>query len=107
MCSRYSVICSNLRDTFSAGGKVEEIGGVKFNHKVPQVLNTLYQYRILIKHLLNNPDDALLQDVEDNWGENESIAFSTNKWFDLIQQTFNTNNELKDVDIRQLFDLWG
>lgn len=107
MCSRYSVICSNLRDTFSAGGKVEEIGGVKFNHKVPQVLNTLYQYRILIKHLLDNPDDALLQDVEDNWGENESIAFCTNKWFDLIQQTFNTNNELKDIDIRTLFRLWN
>ncbi len=106
MCNRYSVICSNLRDTFSAGGKVEEIGGVKFKNKVPQVLNTLYQYRKPINKLLNDPDDVLVQDVEDNWGENESRSICMCKWLDLIQQTFNNNAEMKDVDIHQLFDLW-
>lgn len=106
MCSRYSVICSNLRDTFSAGGKMEEIGGVKFKHKMPQVLNNLYQYRKLIRKLLSNPDEALIQDVEDNWGENESNRICLNKWLEIMQQTFNINEELKDIDLRTLFCLW-
>lgn len=107
MCSRYSVICSNLRDTFSAGGKVEEIGGVKFKHKMPQVLNNLYQYRKLIRNILNNPDEALAQDIEDNWGENESNNICVNRWLSLMQQTFNNNEELKDINLHALFHLWN
>lgn len=106
MCSRYSVICSNLRDTFSAGGKVEEIGGVRFKCKMPQVLKTLYQNRGLIKYLLSNPDEALMQDLEDHWGENESQSLCLDKWFGLMQQVFDENNELKDVDLKELFVLW-
>lgn len=107
MCSRYSVICSNLRDTFSAGGKVEEIGGVKFKQKMPQVLNNLYQYRNLIRIILNNPDEALAQDIEDNWGENESNNICVNRWLELMQQTFNTNEDLKGINLEVLFHLWG
>ena len=106
MCSRYSVICSNLRDTFSAGGKIEEIGGVRFKCKMPQVLKTLYQNRGLIKDLLRNPDEALMQDVEDHWGENESQSLDLYKWFNRMQQVFDDNNELKDVDLKELFALW-
>ena len=106
MCSRYSVISSNLRDTFSAGGKVGEIGGVKFEHKVPQVLNTLYQYRELIKTLLKQPDEALIQDVEDYWDENESNSICLYNWFELIQQTFSNNIEFSGINIHKLFDLW-
>lgn len=107
MCSRYSVICSNLRDTFSAGGKVDEIGGVVFKKKKPQVLKTLYQNRALITELLSDPDEALMQDVEDHWGENESLSLSMSKWLCLMQQTFNENDELKDVDLKKLFDCWN
>lgn len=106
MCSRYSVISSNLRDTFSAGGKVEEIGNVRFGHKVPQVLKTLYQYRSLIKALLKHPDEALTQDVEDNWDEGESNSICLDKWFELMQQTFDSNIELRGINIHELFDTW-
>lgn len=106
MCSRYSVICSNLRDTFSAGGKVEEIGGVKFKHKMPQVLNNLYQYRELIRKSLNNPDEALMQDVEDNWGENESRNLCMDRWLELMQQTFNGSEDFKGINLQDLFHSW-
>ena len=85
---------------------MEEIGGVKFKHKMPQVLNNLYQYRELIRKLLSNPDEALIQDIEDNWGENESHKICLNKWFELMQQTFNSNEELKDIDLQALFSIW-
>ena len=73
---------------------------------MPQVLKTLYQNRELIKDLLCNPDEALMQDVEDHWGENESQSLDLYKWFNRMQQVFDDNNELKDVDLKELFALW-
>lgn len=73
---------------------------------MPQVLKTLYQNRGLIKDLLRNPDEALMQDVEDHWGENESQSLDLYKWFNRMQQVFDDNNELKDVDLKELFALW-
>ena len=86
--------------------KVEEIGGVRFKGKMPQVLKTLYQNRGIIKYLLSNPDEALIQDVEDQWCENESQSLCLDKWFGLMQQVFDENNELKDIDLKELFVLW-
>ena len=74
---------------------------------MPQVLNNLYQYRKLIRNILNNPDEALAQDIEDNWGENESNNICVNRWLSLMQQTFNNNEELKDINLHALFHLWN
>ena len=78
----------------------------RFKGKMPQVLKTLYQNRGIIKYLLSNPDEALIQDVEDQWGENESQSLCLDKWFGLMQQVFDENNELKDIDLKELFVLW-
>ena len=56
--------------------------------------------------MLCNPDEALMQDVEDHWGENESQSLDLYKWFNRMQQVFDDNNELKDVDLKELFALW-
>lgn len=45
--------------------------------------------------------------IEDYWGENESLSLSMSKWLGLMQQIFNENNELKDVDLEKLFDCWN
>ena len=45
--------------------------------------------------------------IEDHWGENESLSLSMSKWLGLMQQIFNENNELKDVDLVKLFDCWN
>lgn len=47
-----------------------------------------------------------MQDLEDHWGENESQSLCLDKWFGLMQQVFDENNELKDVDLKELFVLW-
>ena len=47
-----------------------------------------------------------MQDVEDHWGENESQSLDLYKWFNRMQQVFDDNNELKDVDLKELFALW-
>lgn len=106
LCSRYSVICSNFRDTFSAGGKVEEVGGVHFAKKMPQVLKTLYTYKDRIKALLRNPDEALAQDIADSWDERSASHMSIDMWFKLMNRVFKSNADLRGVDLERLFEQW-
>ena len=106
MCSRYSVIDNSLRDRFTAGGRITEVGGVKFAKPVPQVLNTLYQYRHVIYKLLNDPDNMLSEDIHDFWSVECSPLFYYKCWLDSIQAEFDHNPELKGLNIRDLFQEW-
>lgn len=106
MCSRYSVIDNSLRDRFTAGGKITEIGGIKFDKPVPQILNTLYLYRHMIYKLLNNPDKMLCDDIHDFWPIECSPLFYHKCWLDSIQAEFDKNIELNQLNIRELLNSW-
>ena len=107
MCSRYSIIDNSLRDKFSAGGKLIEIGGVKFEKQIPQILNSLYNCRLKIKDLLLNPDKMLIDDVCDF----ESVSIVSSKlpehWLNRVQNEFDNNPELSGLKIKTLFNEWG
>ena len=107
MCSRYSIIYNSLRDKFSAGGKLIEIGGVKFEKQIPQILNSLYNCRLKIKDLLLNPDKMLIDDVCDF----ESVSIVSSKlpehWLNRVQNEFDNNPELSGLKIKTLFNEWG
>ena len=80
MCSRYSIIDNCLRDKFTAGGKVDEIGGVRFEKPIPQIINTLYMFRFQIYELLSNPDESILEDISDFWPINCSVSSYYECW---------------------------
>jgi len=71
LCNRHSLICSNIRDLFSAGGKEYKIGKFEFPEGAPKVMKSYWNLKDGIKHLLINPDDDLLDDVQDIWGLKE------------------------------------
>lgn len=107
MCSRYSVIDNSLRDRFSAGGKVSEIGGVKFGRNVPQVLNTLYYYRSNILESLEIQSLSLLEDIADLWPCGCNSLSLKDDWTKMLQSEFNNNPELKGIDFKELLEVWG
>lgn len=107
MCSRYSIIDNSLRDKFSAGGKLIEIGGVKFEKQVPQILNTLYNYRWKIKDLLLNPDKMLIDDICDFWSISIESSRLSEYWLRSVQKEFDNNPELSGLKIKTLLNEWG
>lgn len=106
MCSRYSVIDNCMRDKFTAGGKVDNVGGVEFEHPVPQIINTLYASKDAILSLLNNPDAALVADINDFWETECNPIFYRHQWAKMIQATFNDNPQLSFVNIEELLSKW-
>ena len=106
MCSRYSLIDNCLRDKFTAGGKVEEIGNVWFEKPIPQIINTLYTLRNQIYELLTEPDDSLLEDISDFWPVDCLKGLYYECWLGLVQTEFDNNPELNNINIRELFLKW-
>ncbi len=65
LCSYNQVINPNIRDLFSAGGKITHVNGVKLKHPVAQIFNIIVDYSDDIKVLLNNPSTELIMLIKE------------------------------------------
>lgn len=106
LCSRQSLICSNIRDFFTSGGKVIDIGSTHFNIKMPQILKRLYDCRNDVSELLSHPDEALVVDISELWTIGCNPIYYKDCWMSMTQNVFKENLELKNIKIEDLFDKW-
>lgn len=65
LCSYNQVINPNIRDLFSAGGKITHVNGVKLKYPVAQIFNIIVDYSDDIKVLLNNPSTELIMLIKE------------------------------------------
>lgn len=103
MCTRFSVIMPNMRDIFSAGGKVECLGKSVLPSKMPQVLQRIYNYREDIVALLKHLDAQTMADIAYNWDDADMSKDPLEAWLDKVNFAFYKHKELKGLDIRKLF----
>ncbi len=104
LCNHYSLLCYNMRDSFSAGGKMTILNGKKLEKPYPQVVKRLLEYREQIESLLKHPDENLLRDIKEYWSDkNEELDF-LKRWKLLVEKAFKDNSELKDIPILELIE---
>ena len=60
LCANSQVVNPNIRDLYSAGGKITHVNGYKLKHPVAQVFNIIVDYSDEIKELLSHPSPELL-----------------------------------------------
>lgn len=106
LCSRNSLICSNIRDFFTAGGQVMDIGGKHFEHAVPQILKRLYDSREEVLGLLSYPDEALVDDIGELWTLECLPKYYKTCWLGMVQKVFDNTPALKGVNIEDLMLRW-
>jgi len=105
LCSRYGLLCYNVRDTFSAGGKIQVLGSTILQNKEPQMLKKLYESFNDIKALLKHPDIQLLEDLEEYWGRvrtNSKDLYSL--WEKRTKEKISSNSSYT-IDPNLLFDI--
>lgn len=108
LCMRRSLLCTSLRDLFTAGGQVSEIGNIMFALKpVPQIVNTLYEHKDRILSLLRNPDEALMADISEFWGITLGNRPITEQWMDIVQEVWNKTPGLNNLNIKELVGMWS
>lgn len=65
LCSYHQVIVPNIRDFYSAGGKITHVDGEKLKVPVPQVFNRIVKFANNIHKMLDSPDKELQMLIED------------------------------------------
>lgn len=65
LCSYNQIVNPNIRDLYSAGGKITHVDGKRLNKPVAQVFNIIVEYSDDIKALLQHPSAELLMMIED------------------------------------------
>lgn len=104
LCNHYSLLCYNIRDTFSAGGQVYAIDGMQLNNPCPQVVKRLMESLDKIIILLDNPDYDIIVDIEEYWeaGALRSELFS--QWIRTMEYVFSNNPNLKEISIKDIIE---
>ena len=65
LCSYRQIVIPNVRDEFSAGGRIKTVNGMILKKKVPQVFNRIVKYSDKVASLLDNPSKEVLMLIEE------------------------------------------
>lgn len=65
LCSYNQVVMPNIRDLYSAGGKIKAVNGKKLTKPLPQVFNHIVQYAGMIKDILTSPTPEMSKMIEE------------------------------------------
>ncbi len=104
LCDRYSMICYNMRDAFTAGGTIKRYNGQVLERAFPAIVGKLIKQLDTIKSLLNHPDQDLLNDIRDFWDFEYDKGNLLEAWISAIENEFISNKELKSIDIRSIIE---
>ncbi len=65
LCSYHQVVNPNIRDIYSAGGKITHVNGKRLTNPVAQVFNIIVDYSDDIKKILDNPNAEMKMLIKD------------------------------------------
>lgn len=65
LCSYNQVVNPNIRDLYSAGGKITHVNGERLENPVAQVFNIIVDYSDEIKAVLSNPTTEMYMMIKD------------------------------------------
>lgn len=102
LCNYYSLLCPNMRDDFSAGGQCNFINGVKLSRPYPHMVQVLLESHSLIKRLLDDPTDDILQGIQDFWDFDYDRSALYHSWLGMVERCFRENPKLACIPIVSL-----
>lgn len=106
LCSRRALLCSNIRDFFSSGGQVEEIGKRQFDTPVSKVIKKLFMVKDDILNLLNHPDEAIIDDISEFWRIECQPVYYRIGWVTMMQNICNNTPGLEEINIEEMLEEW-
>ncbi len=104
MCNRYSLLCYNMRDNFSAGGQIKSVDGKLLMKPYPKIVESLLKSKYAIKRLLENPDVDIISDIEEYWEFNYNESKLYEAWKEMVVDYFKVTPSLKHVPIKDLLE---
>ncbi len=106
LCSRNGLICPNMRDIFSSGGKVKAIGNQKFDQAVSKIFLRLYECKDEINSLFSKPDRELREDINEFWTLKTPDHLLKDYWLRTVQDNVEKNEQLCNLHVSNILDKW-
>lgn len=107
LCTRHSLICSNIRDFFTAGGKVTSLGGMTFSDGVPQIVKKLYDNRNFVRSMLKHPSECLESDMCEMWSLKCPPKCYETYWLNALRSVFKQTPSLQGIDVDKVMGYWS
>ena len=104
LCANYSVLCTNMRDLFTAGGSIKYINGKKLDVPYPHIVGDLLNLLPRIKNILANPDEQMSKSIDEFWDFDYDKNNLYSEWLNMIEKKFSSQEELEWIPIRQLIE---
>lgn len=104
LCTNYSLLCTNMRDLFTAGGSYKFINGERLETPYPHIVGDLLNLLPRIKKLLNDSDYQLMKSIEEFWDFEYDKKNLYSSWLDMMERKFKSQEELKNIPIRELIE---
>ncbi|MFY8187731.1 MAG: hypothetical protein ACOVLC_07205 [Flavobacterium sp.] len=101
MVTREAVVCPNVRDLFTAGGKDAYMIKNKLYQNIPRIYINLFDN---IDPLINLLNDSSANDLSEFWVQKITDKNKISKWIDLVSMHSKTVQTAKHLDIKKMLN---
>ena len=103
LCNRYSLLCYNIRDIFSSGGKKENVYEHKFATPYPAIIGRLFAFYHEIKAIFED-EPALYEEIKEWWDFDYKKSDLFGSWKARVRKIINDNYPSNKKYLNELLD---
>ena len=101
LCTYHYILASNLRDYFSAGGKMKYVDGVELKNPVPAIIGRVVNTSATIKELLNTAEILSLVKEFNPILLKNGLENIYDTWIYVVEQECNSLVKTEKLPVRQ------
>lgn len=99
LATRQSIVCPNIRDLFTAGGKVDIFIGSKTYEKVPRIFLNLFNNLPLI---LENITHISSVELSEYWNMKTTEKDKISDWIDLVSESAKSIRDAQHLNLKKI-----
>ncbi|MCZ2101472.1 MAG: hypothetical protein LC107_08055 [Chitinophagales bacterium] len=99
LVTREAVVCPNVRDLFTAGGKSDYVIGKNVYEKVPRIFLNLFDN---LSSIVEDIKQTSAFELSEYWDLKTTDKMKLSDWIDLVAKHANRIQDAKDLNIKQL-----
>ena len=99
LATRESIVCPNIRDLFTAGGKVDIIIGTKTYERVPRIFLNLFNNRPKISE---NIMQISAVELSEYWEKKTTEESKVSDWIELVSESAKSIRDAQHLNIKEI-----
>lgn len=99
LATRQSIVCPNIRDLFTAGGKVDIIFGTKTYERVPRIFLNLFNN---LTQILENIMQISAVELSEYWEMKTTEKSKVSDWIDLVSESAKSIKDAQHLNIKEI-----